>query len=358
MFWSCAETYEYRDILNEAKNTPKEINFSDEILTNTITKGVIENDSHLHEIKLGIFAKINTVNGNSGASSDNITYDDSQHNFLIYNDQLSFTIGTGWAATKTFFWPKTLHNIQATDPTVNFYAYGPYEIGTTSEENGIITITGISSIGKGAEAKDFVYGSKLNQTYDLDNSVVKTNKGYVDFTMAHQMAWISFEAKKTTDFEILTLTKIDVKADNTTAEFKINTTKDIVSEIPAYSAKLVNASEPISYVYEFTPNETVTNIYKRVADLIALPQNVSNNMTATITYTAKIGGVTYTDRVAVLNLNGGGLTEDGRHVAPWQISTWNASNKYTYRINFEWEEIKFTASVTQWTETGNYYRIY
>lgn len=355
MFWSCAETYELRDVLEEAKNAPKQIVFGNGFFKKT--KGVIENNTDLQGITLGVYARINANNGVNGPTTTGISYADGNQGFLINNDALSWS-GSVWACANTYFWPKRLHNVNTDDPTVNFYAYGPKDIGTVTNTNGVISIA-ISATGTNNNAKDLVYDSELNQTYDFNGAEEKVNdKGYVNFNMTHQMSWVSFEAKKTTDFTTLTISSIAVNVDESTGTFKINTTDAVADGLEAHTAALTNANPTVSYTYSFTPNTTVTSSYARVADFIALPQTLSNNTTATITYTAVIGGVTYADRVAVLQLNGGNLTEACCATAPWEVTNWEANYKYTYHINFEWEEIKFTASVTEWSSTNHYYRIY
>lgn len=358
MFWSCAETYEYRDALKEAKNAPMEIQFDN--VFSVKTKAVIENDEDLQNEKLGVYAKIN--------GESNVNLAPAQKGFLIYNDSLSFT--TKWACTKRYFWPKKLDDASQYQ-TVNFYAYGPTNVGTVHEvdADSVIQID-IDTKGINEFAKDLVFDVQKNHTYDKYGGD-KARNGYVDFEMKHQMAWVSFEAKITTKFDSISIDSIIVHANKSTATFYINAKSTNVDKsgltIDAFSGKLDTlANNNHNYVFDPDTIKLDTLKYKRVADFIAVPQIVKDEMTATIFYTVVIDSIPYEKSQTIVALNGGNLTEghgtptDSCATAPWTVSEWKAGFKYTYHINFNWQEILFDASVTTWgvADNGGYYRIY
>lgn len=353
MFWSCAETYELRDVLEEAKNAPMEIRFDNDF-SFPRTKAIFEIADSIKSDTIGVYAKIQ--------GESNITLPASQYGFLIFNDSLTYKEPDLWKCTKRYFWPKLKDN--SGYQVVDFYAYCPMNIGVASESKGIVTIP-INDIEINKDAKDLIFDRKLGQTYNEINGVSKgARKGYVDFVMRHKMSWISFEAKYTTEFDSIVIDSIMVIADNSTAKFYINTNNTdstIVAgnTVKADSCLLVNDATPVSHTYKFITDtiEIDSTRYKRVGDFIALPQGVSDNMVAKICYTAKIDSIVY-PTVITVKLNSGSLTEAGSHAAPWTVAKWDAGYKYTYRINIKWEEILFTATVTQWADGGTYYLAY
>ena len=360
---SCAKTDSLYGDLKERDNSSMEIRFANGFDTKR-TKGVIDTKADLDTTKLGIFAKIN--------GKSNVTIADAKEGFFIMNDTLAKVEDTPkWMCVNGsntnithYYWPKKQADTDP-EPTVDFYAYGPKNVGTITYPVDTVAVIAINAQNVNKNAKDLVFGAQFKHTYSaIDGVAKKDNKGYVDFTMAHQMSWISFEAKTTTDFEELEITSIVVHVDNTTGEFVINASKDAYNTVAAKSGELIPASTPVAYNYTLDHIAKFyrdTTAYRRVGDFIAFPQAVSNGMTATITYTAKINGVTYTNLTTTVKLNEGILTETG--CAPldtsldpdkWTVANWNAANKYTYRINFHWKEIWFTATVSNWTKNTPY----
>ena len=154
--------------------------------------------------------------------------------------------------------------------------------------------------------------------------------------------------------------------------FKINTRNSENESVPADSAVLVKNGNS-AFEYKFTPKDIeIDSLYKRVADFIAIPQVVSDDMTATIVYTVVIDSVKYSNSKTVVKLNAGKLGEKHTHgnlalsdsidscKVNWRVPSWEAAYKYTYHINFDWQEILFDATVTTWlrVDDGGYYRIY
>lgn len=347
MLGSCAQTDSLYGDLKEQDNTSREIRFDNGFGTKR-TKAIIEDNTMLQDVKINVYAKVN--------GTTNIVMPNNP--FLIYGDSLAYsTTATKWACERTYFWPKKVSGSQT--PRLDFFAYAPNNIGDAVVTASAIEVS-FNAQRINADALDLVYDSTFNHTYDSIGNVAKAvaKKGYVDFNMEHKLSWVSFEAKATTQFDSLRINSIAVKVDKSKAKLNI--------ALADGNATLSDTTT--NYTYNFTVDTVVFNqtdtSYVRVADFIAIPQMVSDGMTAVINYTAIIGGVKYDRCETEVKLNKGDLYEQGTVPAIWKVKNWLPAYKYTYRINFNWQEILFTAIVTSWDADTNanpgndYYLIY
>ena len=320
-----------------SKDVPGYIHFGTNFSMPNMTKAIIDSQTDLQNNKFGVFAKINNLN------SYNITLNPADNGYFINDDTLAYS-ASKWALenNKHYFWP-AVDNVDDNDPTLNFYAFGPRNIdrdGITVAANQVSIDVIADSIDEGI--KDLVYAKALNQTYKKDNGINKGTTGepevgYVRFDFEHQLSWVEFKAKYTTDFDTLTLNSITIHVDSTNAVFTINTNDGTTS--------LTKSVSPFNHVLDTIG---LSKNYQVVGGFVALPQKVNDNMTAIINYTATINGTTETVE-ATVKLNHGTLTETGAVPAPWDINKWEKGYKYIYRVNIQWREILFDVTVAPWT---------
>ena len=323
------------------------IDFGTNFKTPGITKSIISNIDSLQKNKFGVFAHIADYKGAT------ITLNPAKNGFFIYDDTLFYS-NPKWALenNKHYFWPKSVDNTDANDPVLDFYAFGPRNI---ESDNGGITLADsvitvhINAIEKDDSIKD------LGQTYVSNNGVPKTSTdspklGQVKFNFAHKMSWIVFEAKCDSTYDTLIVDSVKVVVDKVKADFVINTKKAVKD------ASLQNLSTAFTHKLDTLH---ATNAYRVVGSFVALPQTVSNAMTATIYYHyVDINGDKGEGLHAEVGLNAGVLHEEGtvNHSANtgWTVGTWEAGYEYIYRIHFKLREIEFTATVNDWNvSSGN-----
>ena len=331
-------------------STEKVVNFGTNFYMPGLTKSIIDGVDSLKKNNFAVYAKIN---GNLNELG--ITLNPSKKGFFIYGDTLAWA-NSKWALkNKTYLWPNAKDGNEDHDPTINFFAYGPIEIDNEvvlNETDSTITID-VNPIEKDNEIKDLVYAKALKQTYKSNNGVPKTSDpalGYVKFNFQHQLSWVEFKGTFTASegIDSVTIDSVVAHVDNSTATYVINTKAD-------YKDTLTNAATPVAHNYVLDSLQLDSTKYQVIGSFVALPQTVSNAMTAKIYYTLKTADGEIIKGEPEVKLNYGTLHEDypsASATAPWTVAKWQKGYKYIYRINVKPREILFTATVESWNPTG------
>lgn len=277
-----------------------------------------------------------------------------------YLDNVQFKKnGTNWAGWKDgaaypYYWPK--------NGSLVFAAYSPLtdavsEPAVRSHEFKADGTAVVSDIFKN---ESFTQSRLTDKTVDLMWSPVtasshtsKSNR--VAMTFYHAMSWITFKAKFTKPADMATTTEpvITIKSltlDNVATKGKFETHVAEIKWTPVVDAN--EAQQPI-VVYRAEKDKdgmaltaTSANVENTANGTLVIPQEIKDDIVATITYIQHVPGTAKVEQKAVLHLN-------QCKVGGQSLGTWMNGKHYIYDINFTFgtdDQIYIAPSVQPWTE--------
>ena len=296
---------------------------------------------------MGVYAYYKADCPNGSAAS---TFKDAS----TYLDNVQFKQnGTDWAGWKDgnaypYYWPK--------NGSLVFAAYSPL---TDSESAPAVSkhtfkADGTAVVSDIFENKSFTQSRLTNQTVDLMWSPVTASShtsasNHVAMTFYHAMSWITFKAKFTKPEGMATTTEpvITIKSltlENVVINGAFETHVAQINWTPSVDPK---AKQPIIvYRGEQALTATSANVENTANGTLVIPQEIKNDIVATIVYDQHVPGTAKVEQKAVLHLNQCKVGEQS-------LGTWMNAKHYIYDINFTFgtdDQIYIAPSVQPWKE--------
>ena len=238
------------------------------------------------------------------------------------------TEANGWGnSTTDYYWPEDGNKL-------TFGAFSPTDVANVA-----------SYTDKGLQLSAFTVPATLATQYDLmysdlakNKTANETNGGYtgVPINFNHALSSVVFQIAKSSELkETATLTEIEVVGLANTGAFDQNIDG---------AAQWIGTSGSATYdvftgSQEFT--EDPTRAHNGEADMLLLPQTLTNDAIVYITYTLN-NGQTYT-RPVTLNE----LTDASSNV----VNTWVMGTRYVYTISLDADVIYFAPEPANWEQT-------
>ena len=272
-------------------------------------------------------------------------------------DYGSNTSATATASDPVRYWPKTNTNL------LSFFAYYPKSSTNisgkpTATTSGMGTLT-FTQAGAVEDMEDFMISNVANDQYywatgDTENaSGVKATNGVVPLVFNHMLTKVNFKFCTNANYSPVTITvnsatiaketlsKTEIRPSFTAAAAgSLGTTSFGYSSSEAYTADITIPFDAAGQLLTTTSelnNGTGTND----VDFLFVPQDLSDDVIVTITYTINQNG-TKTVNTATVQLNQVVDTSSNA------ITEWHINDFITYTFVIGLKEIKFTGKV----ETG------
>lgn len=233
----------------------------------------------------------------------------------------------GWGnSTTDYYWPED-------GDKLTFGAFSPTDVASAA-----------SYTDKGLQLSAFTVPATLATQYDLMYSDLATNKtanetygGYtgVPINFNHALSSVEFKIAKSSELkETATLTKIEVVGLANTGAFdqNIGGTAQWTGTSGSETYDVFTGSQ------EFTTAET--RAHNGGADMLLLPQTLTNAAIVNITYT--LNGQSYTRPVALNEL---------KDASSNVVSTWVMGTRYVYTISLNADVIYFAPKPADWKQT-------
>lgn len=277
-----------------------------------------------------------------------------------YLDNVQFKKnGTDWAGWKDgaaypYYWPK--------NGSLVFAAYSPLTdaAGKSAVESHTFKADGNAVVSDIFKNDTFTQSRQTNQTVDLMWSPVTASShtsksNHVAMTFYHAMSWITFKAKftKPADMAMTTEPVITIKSltlDNVATKGKFVTHVAEITWTPVVDANAVQQPIVVYRAEEGKDGMALTsesvNVENNANGTLVIPQEITTDIVATITYIQHVPGTAKVEQKAVLHLNKCKVGEQA-------ITTWMNAKHYIYDINFTFgtdDQIYIAPSVQPWTE--------
>lgn len=268
---------------------PQEVEFTNTITTKAIVEGTAAVDN------FGVYGYVKPVTDvvDGGWFMNNVEY------------KADGTV----AGTTHYFWPKAGDD---TNIKVNFFVYSPYS-SAVSMTGDNITIP-IDASNKDNNCVDLLYA------FTNDSEPTETK---VPISFKHQLAWVRFQACFTGNLS-------DVKINNITFNTPLKTKGSAVINTTDNSISLSTDGTTTAFNLG-NSSVSLSTEYKTLSDILVIPQTAPTSVT--IKYSAKIAGITYSNKTATVSL---ATTEFKR------------GTQYIYQINISVWEVLFATSVSDW----------
>ena len=261
--------------------------------------------------------------------------------YLMQNAKFDAVSGT--SVDNTYYWPKADNN---SNVDVKFVAYYPWASDKTLINEG-----------------NFIYyvsAPSENNGTDVLYAITKVHPqtGKVALQFKHALSFIQFQVKKAT-----TVKSVQIKS----VQFSSNlyTTGQLVVPMTSGTTQTVsvtNKGDQAEFEFAITDvKDNVTNSYQVLSNIVVIPQNIPSQVTITFDITLTNHDdlnntdvdITYYNRTVTRNVVPDATDANGVDY----IASWDASNKYVYRIYVTPDDVDFTATVVDWT-SGDYWQIW
>lgn len=269
-----------------------------------------------------------------------------------YLDNVQFKQnGTYWAGWKDgkaypYYWPK--------NGSLVFAAYSPLTdaAGKSAVESHTFKADGNAVVSDIFKNDTFTQSRLTNQTVDLMWSPVTASShtsesNHVAMTFYHAMSWITFKAKFTQPADMATTTEpvITIKSltlDNVATKGKFETHVAEINWTPIVD----NAIQQPIVVFRGGQALTATsaNVENNANGTLVIPQEITDDIVATITYDQHVPGTAKVEQKAVLHLN-------QCKVGNQPLKIWMNAKHYIYDITFTFgtdDQIYIAPSVKEW----------
>ncbi len=169
-------------------------------------------------------------------------------------------------------------------------------------------------------------------------------------TFYHAMSWITFKAKFTKPADMATTTEpvITIKSltlDNVATKGKFETHVAEINWTPIVD-NAIQQQPIVVFRGEQALTATSANVENNANGTLVIPQEITNDIVATITYDQHVPGTAKVEQKAVLHLN-------QCKVGGQSLGTWMNAKHYIYDINFTFgtdDQIYIAPSVQPWKE--------
>lgn len=275
-----------------------------------------------------------------------------------YLDNVQFKQnGKYWAGWKDgnaypYYWPK--------NGSLVFAAYSPLTDAANKQavESHTFTADGTAVTSDTFKNDTFTQSRLTDKTVDFMWSQVTASShtsasNHVAMTFHHAMSWITFKAKFTKPEGMATTTEpvITIKTlslDNVATKGKFETHVDEINWTPIADANEI--PQPIQPIVVFRGEQALTetsaNVENTANGTLVIPQEITNDIVATIVYDQHVPGTAKVEQKAVLHLN-------QCKVGNQPLKTWMNAKHYIYDINFTFgtdDQIYIAPSVEKWTD--------
>ena len=278
-----------------------------------------------------------------------------------YLDNVQFKQnGTYWAGWKDgnaypYYWPKNGSLVFAAYSPLTDAAKKPAVESHTFKADGNAVVSDIF------KNDTFTQSRFTDKTVDFMWSPVTASShtsksNHVAMTFYHAMSWITFKAKFTKPADKATTTEpvITIKSltlDNVATKGKFETHVAEIKWTPIVDANAIEPQQPI-VVFRGEGDKALALTAKSVDventanGTLVIPQEITDDIVATITYDQHVPGTAKVEQKAVLHLNQCKVGEQ-------TLGTWMNAKHYIYDINFTFgtdDQIYIAPSVQPWTE--------
>ena len=274
-----------------------------------------------------------------------------------YLDNVTFkNNGTDWAGWKDgaaypYYWPKNGSLVFAAYSPLNDAAGKLAVTSHTFKANGTAVETNMFKNEK------FTQSRLTNETVDFMWSPVTSSShtsasNHVVMTFHHAMSWITFKARFTKP-EGMGATKdnepvITIKSlvlENVVTKGKFETHVDAIVWTP--DTETAGDKEPITvFRGEQALTGTSADVENTANGTLVIPQEIKDNIVATIVYDQHVPGTAVVEQKAVLHLN-------QCKVGNQPLTAWMNAKHYIYDINFTFgtdDQIYITPKVDKWQD--------
>ena len=241
-----------------------------------------------------------------------------------------------WAPAKPYYWPK--------EGTLSFAAYSPFDVtGSVSYGANGLKVENHTVSTNIAEHVDFLYAQRVynystsTEEADDDNTVY----GYTGVNLMFQHAMSSIVFRLAKDSAIDASTTISLKKITLANPYSVGTFNENVTDgatyaaAPFWSDRNTQASF-VTYDSSVHLTTTLTEYVTGNADIILIPQDLTNDVKVILNYTITSPGRHEIAQESTIQLN-------------TKTAAWGMGTRYIYNITIGLEEIKFDPAVTAWT---------
>lgn len=256
----------------------------------------------------------------------------------------------GWkdGAAYPYYWPKNGSLVFAAYSPLIDAAEKPAVGSHTFKASGTDVVSDIFKNGT------FTQSRLTDKTVDFMWSPVTSSShtsasNNVAMTFYHAMSWITFKAKFTKPAGMATTTEpvITIKSltlDNVALKGAFETHVSEINWTPAVDSK---SKDPIVvFRGEQALTATSANVETNANGTLVIPQEITNDIVATIVYDQHVPGTAKVEQKAVLHLNQCKVGEQS-------LTSWMNAKHYIYDINFTFgtdDQIYIAPSVQPWKE--------
>lgn len=262
--------------------------------------------------------------------------------------------GTDWAGWKDgaaypYYWPKNGSLVFAAYSPLTDAAGAPAVASHTFKADGTAVVSDIFENGT------FTQSRFTDQTVDFMWSPVTASShtsksNHVAMTFHHAMSWITFKAKfakpegmAMTTEPVITIKSLTLENVVTKGAFKTH-----VDEINWTSAVDANAIQQPIVVFRGEQALTAesVDVENNANGTLVIPQEITNDIVATIVYDQHVPGTAKVEQKAVLHLNQCKVGEQS-------LTKWANAKHYIYDITFTFgtdDQIYIAPSVQPWKE--------
>lgn len=272
-----------------------------------------------------------------------------------YLDNVQFKQnGTDWAGWKDgaaypYYWPK--------NGSLVFAAYSPLTdaSGEPAVRSHTFKADGTAVVSDIFKNETFTQSRLTDKTVDLMWSPVTASShtsasNHVAMTFYHAMSWITFRAKFTKPADMATTIEpvITIKSltlDNVATKGKFETHVAEINWTPIVD-NAIQQQPIVVFRGEQALTATSANVENNANGTLVIPQDITNDIVATITYDQHVPGTAKVEQKAVLHLNQCKVGEQ-------TLGTWMNAKHYIYDINFTFgtdDQIYIAPSVQPWKE--------
>lgn len=266
--------------------------------------------------------------------------------------------GTYWAgwmngAAYPYYWPK--------NGSLVFAAYSPLTDAASKPavESHTFKADGNAVVSDIFKNETFTQSRLTDKTIDFMWSPVTASShtsksNHVAMTFYHAMSWITFKARFTKPADMATTTEpvITIKSltlDNVATKGKFETHVAEITWTPIVDANAIEPQQPI-VVFRGEGDKALdltaesVDVENNANGTLVIPQEITDDIVATITYDQHVPGTAKVEQKAVLHLN-------QCKVGNQPLKTWMNAKHYIYDITFTFgdnEQIYIAPSVKEW----------
>lgn len=272
-----------------------------------------------------------------------------------YLDNVQFKKnGTDWAGWKDgaaypYYWPKNGSLVFAAYSPLTDAAGAPAVASHTFKADGTAVVSDIFENGT------FTQSRFTDQTVDFMWSPVTASShtsksNHVAMTFHHAMSWITFKAKfakpegmATTTEPVITIKSLTLENVVTKGAFKTHV--DEINWTPAVDANAIQQPIVVFRGEQALTAESV-DVENNANGTLVIPQEITNDIVATIVYDQHVPGTAKVEQKAVLHLNQCKVGEQS-------LTKWANAKRYIYDITFTFgtdDQIYIAPSVQPWKE--------